>query len=154
MICVIGGIIFAYLVLAFVILLTLLRYGRFVRNTVILLQFLSLQIRMSTLLLLGDITLVWHWVPSTMSNQFVTEKAGQWLLELKLLSFMAQTQPHTTFAAFTHGMANKWTFLSYTITHIGHLLQPLDTIIRTELIPFLTRRLPPNNVTHDLFALT
>ena len=66
---------------------------------------------------------------------------------------MAQTQPHTTFAAFTHGMANKWTFLSHTITHIGHLLQPLDTIIRTKLIPFLTRRLPPNNVTHDLFAL-
>ena len=110
MICVIGGIIFAYLVLAFVILLTLLRYGRFVRNTVILLQFLSLQIRMSTLLLLGDITLVWHRVPRTMSNQFVIENAGQWSLELKLLSFMAQTQPHTTFAAFTHGMAKMFSF--------------------------------------------
>lgn len=83
-------------------------------------------------------------------HQFVTEKVGQWSL---VLSSIAQTQPHSAFAAFTHGMGNKSTFLSHTIPNIGHLLQPPDTIIRTELISFLTRRPPPNNVTRDLFAL-
>ena len=87
-------------------------------------------------------------------NQFVTEKIGQWSLELKLLSSIAQTQSHAAFAAFTHGIANKWTFFSHTIPNIGHLLQPLDTIIRTELIPYLTGRPPPIDVTYDLSALS
>ena len=40
-------------------------------------------------------------------NEFVTRKVDEWLKELKLLSAIAISQPHTAFAAYTHGMTSK-----------------------------------------------
>ena len=86
-------------------------------------------------------------------SQFVNMKVQQWCNELKTLSSIASTQPHAAFAAFTHGVSSKWTHLIRTIPSISHLLQPLEDILRHQLIPNLTGRPPPNNSEHDLLAL-
>ena len=69
-----------------------------------------------------------------------------------------QWQPHNLMlpmhAAFTHGLSNKWTYLSRTISGIGNLLEPLELIIRMKLIPKLTGQSPPcDNLWHLLSLL-
>ena len=87
------------------------------------------------------------------TNQYVIQKVAQWSKELKALSSVASTQPHAAYAAFTHGMVSKWQYLSRTIPNIGDQLQPLEDIIRTQLIPALTRRAAPNENERILLAL-
>jgi hypothetical protein len=45
---------------------------------------------------------------------------------------IAVSQPHAAYAAFTHGLIHRWTFLSRirTVNGIGQLFQPLEDIIR------------------------
>ena len=63
------------------------------------------------------------------------------------------TKLHAAYAALTHGLISKWTYLSLTITNIGHLVQPLEDVIQTTLILALTRSSPPSESERDLFAL-
>ena len=84
---------------------------------------------------------------------FVTNKIQQWAGELEQLASIARSQPHAAHAAFTHGMTSKWTYLTRTMPGIGPNLSPLETIIRTKLIPALTGRPPPNETERELLAL-
>ena len=84
---------------------------------------------------------------------FVKCKVEQWSEELLLLSSIAETNPQAAYAAFTHGLANKWTYLSRTMENIGPLLQPLDDIIRTKFIAAICGRPAPNDELRDLLAL-
>ena len=59
-------------------------------------------------------------------------------MELKKLSKIGETEPHTAYAAFTHGWKNKWTYLSRTIADIGELMRPLENCIRCSFIPTIT----------------
>ena len=89
----------------------------------------------------------------TYMDQFVAERVDQWSNEVRLLSAIATTQPHTAFAAFTHGLSSKWSYLSRTLPNMSNHLQLLENIIRSEFIPSLTGNPPPNDADHDLFAL-
>ena len=51
------------------------------------------------------------------------------------------------------GLTSIWSYLTRTIPEIGHLLQPLENIIRLKLIPALTDRASPNDVERNLLAL-
>ena len=64
------------------------------------------------------------------------------------------SQPHAAFAAYTHGMISKWSYLSRTIPDIGCHLQALEDIIRCDFLPTLTGRPPLNNVDRKLVALS
>ena len=86
-------------------------------------------------------------------NQFVSQKVQQWSTELRVLSEITSTQSHAAFAALTLGLSNKWSYVIRTTPSIGHLLQPLDAILRSTLIPNLTGRPPPNDIDLRLFAL-
>ena len=86
-------------------------------------------------------------------QEFVTNKVQQWTGELEQLATISHSQPHAAHAAFTHGMTSKWTYLTRTMSGIGPNLLPLETIIKTKLIPALTGRPPPNQTERDLFAL-
>ena len=66
---------------------------------------------------------------------------------------IALSQPHAAHAAFTHGLSSKWSYLTRTIQGIGTLLQLLEIIIRSKLIPALTGQPPPNDEVSDLLAL-
>ena len=87
------------------------------------------------------------------TKSYVLQKVDLWLQELNNLVACALTQPHAAYAAFTHGMTSKWLYVMRTIPNIGHLLQPLEDIIRRKLIPALTGRPPPNDLVRALLAL-
>ena len=86
-------------------------------------------------------------------ESFVEDKVKLWAAELDSLSCFAKTQPHAAYSAFTHGLTSIWSYLIRTTPETGHLLQPLEDIIRMKLIPVLTDRAPPNDVERNLLAL-
>ena len=86
-------------------------------------------------------------------SQYVSEKVQQWSKELKLLSAIAITKPHATFAAYTHGLASKWSYLCRTTPFVSPHLKVLEDVLRTEFIPNLTGRPSPNDALRKLLAL-
>ena len=86
-------------------------------------------------------------------SSFVNNKVFDWSKELDVLTTIASSQPHAAYSAFIHGLSCKWFFLLRTIPNIGHLLKPLEDVIRLKLIPSLTGQAPPNDSIRDLLAL-
>ena len=83
-------------------------------------------------------------------NSFVEQKIDVWNNELLKLVEFADSQPHASFAALTHGLFGKWFFLTRTTPNIAHLFQPLETTIRSKLLPVLLGQGPPNDSLRDL----
>ena len=75
---------------------------------------------------------------STFLQHYVKRKVEGWAQELNQLASIAANNPHAAYAAFTHGLSGRWTFLARTIPNISHLMQPLEDIIQSILIPNLT----------------
>ena len=86
-------------------------------------------------------------------EEYVNSKVKAWSSSITLLSEIAKSQPHAAFSALTHGLLSKWTYLSRVLPNISHLLVPLDSVLRSELLPTLTGRPPPNDLECALFAL-
>ena len=80
-------------------------------------------------------------------------KVQAWSADLSHLSEIALSQPHAAFSALTHGLLSKWTYLSRVIPNISHVLIPLDSVLRSDLLPALTGRPPPGDLECALFAL-
>ena len=76
----------------------------------------------------------------------IAGKVDNWCNEIEVLTSIAHSQPHAAFAAFTHGLAEKWYFLSRTPPDIKADLQPLEDTIRAKLLPASTGCPPPNDV--------
>ena len=70
---------------------------------------------------------------------------------ISILSEIVKLQPHAAFSALTHGLLSKWTHLCRVQPNISHLLVPLDNVLRTDLLPILTGRPPPNDLECALF---
>ena len=87
------------------------------------------------------------------AQSFLSNKVKQWNEELNLLATIAHTQPHAAYAAFTHRMTSKWSYLSRSMMDASTCLQPIEHTIRMKLIPALTGRPPPNDIERDLLAL-
>ena len=83
-------------------------------------------------------------------DHYVSHKVQQWSNEIKQLSSIAHTQLHAAYAALTHGLASKWYYIARTIPNIS---QPLEDVVRTDLIPALTWRAPPSDNEWDLLAV-
>ena len=69
------------------------------------------------------------------------------------LSSIAHTQPHAAYAAFTHGLMSKWTYLTRAIPNIGDLLSPLEDIIGQKFLTSLTGLNAFNDITRELMVL-
>ena len=86
-------------------------------------------------------------------EEYVNSKVNEWISCLNTLSDIAKSQPQATFSAITHGLQNKWTYLSRVMPDISHLLLPLDNALRTNLLPAVTGHPAPNDLECELFAL-
>ena len=86
-------------------------------------------------------------------EKYVSAKVSEWSSCVNNLSSIAKSQPQAAFSALTHGLLNKWTYLSRVLPNISHLLVPLDDALRTTLVPTLTGRPAHNDLECDLFAL-
>ena len=85
---------------------------------------------------------------------YVLKKVAEWVGEVERLSSIAVTQPHAAYyAAFTHGLKHKWTYLIRTIPDISDHLQPLEDAIRQKFLPSLTGLNAPSDEMRELMAL-
>ena len=74
---------------------------------------------------------------------YVHHKVSNWVQEVERLSSIAATQPHAAYAAFTHGLTSKWTYLARTIPNLEELFKPLeDAIIKTTIFAISHRPKP------------
>ena len=86
-------------------------------------------------------------------NSFVKNKVHQWSTELKTLANIATTQPHAAYAAYTHGLTSRWSYLSRTTPNISDELLSLEAVICTEFLPTISGRAPPGDLERELLAL-
>ena len=61
----------------------------------------------------------------TFVETYAKAKITEWTQEVDQLSSIAVSQPHAAYTAFTHGLVDKWTFLSRTIPNV-ELFTPLE----------------------------
>ena len=86
-------------------------------------------------------------------EKYAEQKIAAWIHEVETISSLATTQPHAAYAAFTRGLANKWTFLARTIPDTNKLFEPLEEKIRTTFLPALIGQDTCNGDVRDLLAL-
>ena len=56
-------------------------------------------------------------------ESYVQQKVSEWVHEMETSS-IAITQPHAAYAALTHGLSSRWTYLARTIPNIADLFKP------------------------------
>lgn len=84
-------------------------------------------------------------------EEFVNEKIKGWCDEIRSLAEIAETDPHSAYSAFTHGMVSRWSFLTRTIPDISDLMLPLEEVIHQYLIPALCNRPPSSSTERRIF---
>ena len=89
----------------------------------------------------------------TFTEEYICSKVQTWSEEIKRLANVATTQPHAAYAAFTHGLSSRWSYLMRTIPDIQDLLIPLENEIHQTFIPALTGRPPCSKLERDLLGL-
>ena len=97
-------------------------------------------------------TLVQPWAPRSSLKNTWDPKSG---VDFKYYpsQWDCKSQPHAAYLALVHGLSNKWPYLSRVTPNISHLLSPLDTALRTQLLPAVTGRSIPNDLGCALLAL-
>ena len=84
---------------------------------------------------------------------YVKNKVQEWVGEVVQLSQIASSQPQAAYAALTHGLISKWTYLQRTVDDISDLFKPLEEAIRLHFIPALTGRTGINDLERNLLEL-
>ncbi len=88
----------------------------------------------------------------TFTEEYVSGKVQSWAQEITRLTKVATSQPHDAYSVLTHGLSNRWSYISWTIPDIQDLLLPVENAIHQILIPALTGR-PCSKEECDLLAL-
>ena len=70
----------------------------------------------------------------------VQQRVAKWKEELKKLTEIAKTEPHAAYAAISHGLHGRWTYLLRTVPFPAQCLTDLDKVITEELLPALAGR--------------
>ena len=70
-------------------------------------------------------------------RKFVSSLVKGWVDEITMLAKVAESEPQSTYAAFTNCIRHKYTFYMRTIPTIADLLIPLEHAIKQNLIPAL-----------------
>ena len=83
-------------------------------------------------------------------EDFFRKKVQDWTKESEKLAVFAKTEPHAAFAALSHGLRGRYTYLLRTLPAPETLLQSLDSQLVDKLLPALTGRV---NFSADELAL-
>ena len=82
---------------------------------------------------------------------YTAGKVQDWQQELMRLSELATTGPHAAYAAFTHELRGRWTYLLRTLEFSAEQLQRLDDTVTEHFLPALTGK--RTFMADDLFLL-
>ena len=74
------------------------------------------------------------------ATTYLAQRVEEWLDELKVLATFARTEPHAAYAALTHGLGSKYTFLMQTLPDTNKVLHKIDKFLVEELLPALSNR--------------
>ena len=89
----------------------------------------------------------------TFAEVFVENKVQGWVNEIMRLSTIAKTEPQAAYAALTHGVMARWTYLMRLVPDMEELFQPLEDAIRHHLLPAMTGRPAFSDEERKLIAL-
>ena len=84
---------------------------------------------------------------------YVEEKVSECKRGLEHISEISMTRPQAGYAAFTHKLMRKWTYLARTTLNIDTMLKSLEGVIRHKLLPAITGQSALSDTHHDLIAL-
>lgn len=73
-------------------------------------------------------------------EEYVRDKIEKWIKDVTQLAEIARDEPQVALSAFNTGLSQRWKFVQRTIPEISHLFEPLESVIRSELIPALCGR--------------
>ena len=68
-------------------------------------------------------------------EDYVEEKAEDWISQIVRLAEFAQSHPQASYVAYTFGLRHRWTYYLRTLPNIEDLLEPLERAISNVLIP-------------------
>ena len=86
-------------------------------------------------------------------DSYVEEKVAMRVKEVEDLAIIAKSHPQAAYAAFTHGLTSKWTYLMRTVSVAQQCLQPLEDAIRQQLLPALTGKTDISDIERELISL-
>ena len=89
----------------------------------------------------------------TFTEEYVGNKVHEWTNDIMNLARIASSQTHAAYAAYIHGLSNRWSYLLRRVREIEDLIQPLEDAIHMHLIPALTGRPPCSSIERDLLSL-
>ena len=75
---------------------------------------------------------------TSFKNYYSKSLVDEWIMQFKLLSKIAESEPQSAYAAFIGGFRGKLTYFMRTIPSLGELLKPLEDVIRFHFIPAIT----------------
>ena len=52
-------------------------------------------------------------------EEYVADKVQSWVSEVSALAGIANSRPHATYSAFTHGLIGRWVYLMRTVPDIS-----------------------------------
>ena len=73
-------------------------------------------------------------------ENYLRQKIDNWIDSVERLSKIAVTQPHAAYAAFTHGLQARWSYVLRTIPDSRSIFESLEEVIRLKFIPSLLGR--------------
>ena len=85
--------------------------------------------------------------------EYASEKVKKWCGEIHKLAEIAKTQPQAAYSAFTHGERHRFSYFMRTIAGMSEIMQPLDDIINSELIPALLGTEVFSKAERDMYSL-
>ena len=83
-------------------------------------------------------------------KEHVKHKVADWKDELIKLAQFAETQPHSSYAALTHGVQSKWSYhlriTDWDSLNVTDLLNPIEDTLISHIIPALSGQSPPGHI--------
>jgi hypothetical protein len=70
-------------------------------------------------------------------DEYCQTKVSEWCNQLEKLSYIAKTNPHAAYCAYTHSFQHKYTYFFRTIEGFEKYLEPLDHLITYGFLPTL-----------------
>ena len=81
---------------------------------------------------------------------WVRGEVGRWSLGLTRLAAIARSSPQMTYAAVMHSFQHEWQYLQRVVSDCSDHFSPLETAIRTVLLPALFGGADPTEISPDL----
>ena len=70
-----------------------------------------------------------------LKGDYVGDKVAAWASVVSDLAKLAVKHPQSVYAGYTICLQNEWTYLCRTTPDIAHLMEPLERVLRNELLP-------------------